>query len=121
MIVTREKAAAFFEASGRAIPLELVEDMKARLRWDRERRQLWYGEILCRKYGREAPIQFELLDAFQEAGWPQTIDSPFPQNESKLRETIRDLNRRLSHQSPIRFRGSVKPEWYFSSSPTNSH
>jgi hypothetical protein len=114
--VSREEAAAMFQGAGLEIPPELVET-KLRPRWDRNRRQLRYGETLCREYSREAGNQFTVLDAFEAAGWPQTIDSPWPKNESRLCETIRDLNVKLLKESLIRFRGSFRPEWFLVSSP----
>lgn len=89
-------------------------------KWDRASRKLWYGETLCREYAKEARNQFAVLDAFEAAGWPKTIGSPFPGNESRLLETIGDLNEKLAKESLIRFRGSARPEWYPISSPGNS-
>ena len=86
-------------------------------RWDRKSRKLSYGEIPCRKYVKEAPNQFKILDAFQAADWPNYVDSPFPGNQSRLTEAIQDLNEKLTEESPIRFRGSWRPEWYPKSNP----
>jgi len=105
--------------------LELIIAGKCRLsppspKWDRASRKLWYGETLCREYAKEARNQFAVLDAFEAAGWQRHVDSPFPGNHSRLLETIGDLNEKLSRESPIRFRGSIRPEWYLPSSPDNS-
>jgi len=88
--------------------------------WDRTTRQLRCGGVLCREYTREAANQFAVLDAFEAAEWPKMIDSPFPGNVSRLREAIGDLNEKLRPESPIRFRGSARPEWYIVPSPAKS-
>jgi hypothetical protein len=119
-ILSAAKAATKFQEFNRGLPPELEELVKIRPCWDRDGRQLWYGETLCREYPKEAPNQFKILDAFQAAGWPSAIDSPFLRDPSKLSDTIGDLNERLLKESPFRFRGSTKPEWYPVSSPGNS-
>jgi hypothetical protein len=86
---------------------------KPRPHWDRVRRQLSYQGILCRRYPREnAPNQFTILDTFQKAGWPNSIESPF-KSVWTLRETIDELNSSLDEASPIRFKVQKgRPAWY---------
>jgi hypothetical protein len=80
--------------------------------WNREDRQLRYGEILCREYRREAPEQFEILDLFQGRGWTKTVPNPW-RDEAKLRDTVRHMNADLSEESPIRFEVfNMKPSWF---------
>jgi hypothetical protein len=78
------------------------EPSNIRPRWDRESRRLWFGETLCRAYRRRAKNQFELLEAFAQAGWVVSILNPFPGNEELLRQTIKDFNGQLEAGSPIR-------------------
>jgi hypothetical protein len=110
--VDAEKEIRGLKDAGYVIPPAMENILQTVPRWDRKTRELRYGETLCRGYAREAANQFAVLDAFEAAGWPRAIDSPFPGNESRLRETIRGLNEDLLKESPIRFRGSAKPEWY---------
>jgi hypothetical protein len=91
--------------------LEAEEDTEIRPVWDREARQLRYGEILCREYRREAPAQFQILDLFQAKEWPHTVPSPWG-DEKKMGDTVRNLNHDLTDKSPVRFKVSNgKPAW----------
>src|SRR5262249_44432444 len=47
-----------------------------RPKWDADRRELWYGAVLCKRYRRPAPNQEKILAAFEEDGWPGRIDDP---------------------------------------------
>jgi hypothetical protein len=69
-------------------------------RWDRNTRQLWYGDAICTQFKRAAPRQELVFEAFEEMGWPERIDDPLPQ--SKLANTIKDIQDRL-RQCPINF------------------
>lgn len=76
-------------------------------RWDDETRELWYGNILVKRFSRPAPIAARILRTFQQGGWPRKIDDPLlplPTNrESKrLRNEVAALNRRLDNKV-IRF------------------
>jgi hypothetical protein len=90
-------------------------------RWDPDRLQLSYGETQCRQYSRRnARNQFLILKAFQEAGWPRSVDSPF-KIERVLRETIDDLNEGLDKSSPIRFHVEERrPAWRPVEAPPSS-
>jgi hypothetical protein len=75
-------------------------DHATRPRWDKARRELWYGDKLCLEYKRPAPRQHLLLDAFEEMNWPDRIDDPLPPGTSA--NTIGDLQKRLrSNNSPV--------------------
>jgi hypothetical protein len=106
------------EANGIALPPEAME---IRPHWDQAGLRLSYGAIQCRKYSRyNALNQFKILNAFQGAGWPRSVDSPFD-DQRTLRETIDDLNERLDKASPIRFRVEVRrPAWYPVEAPASS-
>ena len=64
--------------------------------WDRERRTLFYGADVIRKYKHRAENQTTILDAFQEQGWPPSIKDPFTawcnDPQKRRRDTIDDLN-----------------------------
>jgi hypothetical protein len=69
-------------------------------RWDRDRRELWYGDTLCLRFRRAAPNQELVLKSFEELAWPDRSDDPLPQN--KLAYTIKDMQDRL-RDAPIVF------------------
>ncbi len=77
--------------------------------WDRDTRTFLVGESMIKRFRVPSPNQEAVLEAFQEEGWPASIDdplSPVPDYDPKrrLRDTIKCLN---LHQSArlIRFRG----------------
>jgi hypothetical protein len=73
-----------------------------RPRWDRERRELWLGDILCKRYKRPAPNQEKVWDAFEEDNWPPRLDDPL--EPGKLRATLADLQEAV-RASPIAIEG----------------
>jgi hypothetical protein len=102
------------EILGRVLDdLEADENPAIRPEWDREAKRLWYGKILCRDYSiKAAPVQFEILDAFQVRDWPPTVPKPW-HDEKKLADTIRNLTKELESNSPIRFEVRYgKPAWF---------
>ncbi len=75
----------------------------AKPEWRATARQLWYGHCLLKVYRRHAPNQMILLDAFQQAGWPTWMASPFscdPFDDEMqlLRDTIKNVNRGHRHR-----------------------
>ena len=63
-------------------------------RWDEKSGELRLGDRVLRKLKRGAPSQMKVLKAFEEAGWPQLIPSPFSSIEFKSKnDTLYDLNR----------------------------
>jgi hypothetical protein len=77
--------------------------------WDRTTRMFMVGEHLVKHFRVPSPNQAAVLDAFQEEGWPHSVDdplSPLPdqQQSRRLRDTIKCLNQ---HQISrvVRFRG----------------
>jgi hypothetical protein len=79
-----------------------------RPRWDRARRELWFtGEVVLH-FRRGARNQEQLLEAFQEQGWPAAIDDPLPRQRrvkpgERLRDTVKHLNAHLGRE-PLHFR-----------------
>jgi hypothetical protein len=77
--------------------------------WDRVERTLLVGETVIKRYRVPSPNQEALLNAFQEEGWPTSIDDPLTpipdkQPKRRLRDTIKCLN--LNQATPmLRFRG----------------
>src|SRR5262249_31861554 len=47
-------------------------------RWDGERRELWVGNVLVKRFTQPADNQELLLAAFEEEGWPPCLDDPLP-------------------------------------------
>jgi hypothetical protein len=74
--------------------------------WDRERRQLWFGDLLVKRFPRVARCQELILRAFQEDRWPWRIDSPLPGGCSDPHQSLRNAVRKLNQQEhpSIRFR-----------------
>jgi hypothetical protein len=71
-------------------------------RWDSDRRSLWYGETVCRDFGkRNAPAQIKIIEAFVAAKWKSPIVAPY--TEKTLRDNICNLNKGLESGSPIKF------------------
>src|SRR5262245_40108787 len=65
--------------------------------WDQQRRALWLGEILVKRFRVPADNQELILVAFEEQGWPARIDDPLPRNGvadpgERLHGAIRRLN-----------------------------
>jgi hypothetical protein len=73
-------------------------------RWDAQSRQLWVGPRLVKSFRQPAPAQETILAAFQEEGWPFSIDDPLPpkrgvDSRERLHDTIKRLNQ---HQMKVR-------------------
>jgi hypothetical protein len=78
-------------------------------RWDRKRRELTIGNILVKRFKWPAENQEQVLDAFEEEGWPPRIDDPLiphPKIDPKrrLHDTLKCLNRKQINAC-IKFRG----------------
>jgi hypothetical protein len=87
--------------------------------WDSNSLTLSFGKTVCRHYTRRsAENQFKVLEAFQAADWPRSIESPFGVHEQTLQDTIKDINSLLDKASPIRFAiESRKPVWVLRLTP----
>ena len=95
-------------ATGRPIAEKLVElqlskpvrqnSPATKPHWDDEKRELYYGETLVKKFKLPAPNQRAVLVAFEEENWPGRIDDPLPpksgiESKRRLHDTINSLNR----------------------------
>ncbi len=78
---------------------EKPDDIKPR--WDAELHELYFGAVLVKRYGRPAPLQWNILSTFEELGWPSRTDDPL--TPGKLKDTVSNLNDSLGKDSPIRF------------------
>jgi hypothetical protein len=80
-------------------------ESKNRPRWDKDRRELWFGKKLLKRFsGHSARNQVAILVSFEETGWAPRIDSPFPRGETqKLKDAMRGLNKVTEGQG-LRFR-----------------
>lgn len=79
---------------------------KVRPRWDAERRELWLGIVLIKRFRRPAPVVELILAAFEEEGWPPHIDDPLAprpdrREKDRLRQAVHALNRRLTDRQLI--------------------
>jgi hypothetical protein len=88
-------------ALGGALPARDSEDRPLLVpRWDARCRELWYGELLLKRFVKAAPIQELLLAAFERAGWPLCMADPLPEHpgvspEERLHNALRRLNASL--------------------------
>jgi hypothetical protein len=84
------------ETSGEFAPL--------RPRWDGERRELYFGNNLCKEYRVRAPNQISILEAFENDGWPKRIDDPISSGaDNATRQRTSDAVRALNINDYIRF------------------
>jgi hypothetical protein len=72
--------------------------------WDRNRRELWFGATLVKRFTLPSPDQESILTAFEEQHWPPRIDDPAltardTARRTQLLETVQQLNRR--HRSTL--------------------
>jgi len=82
--------------------------------WDRDRRVLYIGQQIVKRYSRPSPNQDLVLSAFEEEGWPSHVYDPLPHKDKgvakkRLHDTIIWLNR--NHEARLlRFRGDGSGE-----------
>ena len=79
-------------------------------RWDRKHRQLSFDGCVVKRFRLPAGNQEAVLSAFEEEGWPPSIDDPLPfvpklSAKERLHVTIRHLNANQQNRL-IRFRGN---------------
>lgn len=96
----------------------LIEAKTATPSWDDKSRTLTYQGQICKRFARVATRQFELLNEFENQGWPTRLPhNPFVNrnisNHEILKQTIKDLDKQLKVSSRIgvRYRED-KAEWY---------
>ena len=85
-------------------PVAAMQDVKPesgiKPEWDRSRGELRFrGEIIkiIRKIGQAKHV-IPVLNAFQEANWPNRMDDPLPggPDDERLRDTVKSLNSQLT-------------------------
>lgn len=86
-----------------------LAQVEAKPSWNRDRKELRYGESIIKQFRWAAANQETILMAFEEDGWPPRIDDPLPQKlnhspKSRLHDTIKCLNRNHKKRL-IRFNG----------------
>lgn len=79
-------------------------------RWIPERRELWLGDTIVKRFRVPARNQEMILSAFEEDDWPQHIDDPLPGDcdidpQSRLHDAIYRLNHKQLN-GLLRFRGN---------------
>lgn len=102
-VVVQPAASLTTHSNGRSTPAPLLPH------WDRDRRELWLGKKLVKQFRLPSRNQETILAAFEEEGWPSSIDDPLPPQpeqdaKRRLHETIRSLNRHQKHRL-LRFQG----------------
>jgi hypothetical protein len=119
--ITHDEAAAWLESHGYELPEPLVPSLRredgiswviteantdrpieTKPTWDSYEYLLKYRGVVCLQGSRKAPVQDQILEAFTEAQWPDSILSPFT-GEKQTRDTVEHLNERLSDDSTLRF------------------
>jgi hypothetical protein len=83
--------------------------IKQKPSWDRERKELRFGQWIIKQFRWLAVNQETILMAFEEEGWPLRIDDPLPRKlnqdpKHRLHDTIKCLNRNHKKRL-IRFNG----------------
>ena len=71
-------------------------------RWVAKDHELWFGDVLVKRYHRPAPIASLILAAFEEQNWPPLIDDPLSpilgrHEPARLRNQVQSLKRRLTN------------------------
>jgi hypothetical protein len=102
------------------IPVELADTFTIRPRWDETGPpyRLWYGETLCLEYSKRAGPQFDILRAFQTAGWAESIDRPTSTegrqlSDEQIRNGVANIRKGLKKKNaPIEIEGHVRLRWY---------
>jgi len=82
--------------------------------WDRQRRVLYFGDIIVKRFRVPSPSQETILMAFEEERWRAAIDDPLPpqpeqDSKRRLRATLQSLNGGQKNRL-IRFRGDGSGE-----------
>jgi hypothetical protein len=75
-------------------------------RWEADRRELWVGKVLVKRFRVPAENQEIVLAVFEELGWPECIDDPIPpkpgiDSKRRLHDTIKRLNRSQTPRSVV--------------------
>lgn len=87
----------------------LVIPQNQRPTWDPDRKELWFGPHVVKRFRFQSPNQETILIVFHEEGWPAKIDDPLPPvpnqtSRQRLHDAIKNLNRHRLNRV-IRFAG----------------
>ena len=122
MVSTLTRINSQIQDSVRGIPSRASRRRRQRERpsWDQESGELQIGDVVVRdvRTGVAQNIVL-LLDVFQESGWDQRVDNPFPppNDGERLGETVKSVNKGLSL---IKFRRDGRgegAEWHWIDDP----
>jgi len=94
--------------NGYAVPKQ-VESQTLRPVWDRDRRELRFGDTVVKRFKWPAGNQESVLNAFEDQGWPTNISDPLDVDpkicpKRRLHDTLKCLNRKQLCGT-IKFRG----------------
>src|SRR5262245_37610918 len=104
-LLTPAEAVNWLKANGHAPPKEMLHQAGLLLtsvcvtpRWDAALHELWFCNLLVKRYRQKADNQKAVLAAFEEQGWPKKIDDPIPGKrgfsaEKRLADTVAALNK----------------------------
>lgn len=118
--ISPSQAAQIFREHGLPLPAELAGELRTRPRWERvgPPYELWYGETLCLKYQKWPGTQGEILNAFDDAGWPETLKLPVKSNGRpildivQLKNALGQIHRQLQERNaPIWIGGESCLRW----------
>ncbi len=95
---------------GSANSAEIASFCSAVPQWDRKLRELSFDGRVVKQFRLPAKNQELLLSAFEEEGWPRSIDDPLPyvagrSPKARLHVTIRSLNANQANRL-LHFRGN---------------
>jgi hypothetical protein len=87
------------------------DEDKLKLRWVKEERTLYWGNIPCRVFKKSRTNQEKLIQHYHDKGWPDSIWNPLGGDQT-LKDTINDLNEAMGPDCPIIFeREHSKAKW----------
>jgi hypothetical protein len=110
MLRQMTEACVVLTETGAAWVREIKKDLRRRQAvqlktptYDRAARQLRVGARVVKRFRQPAVSQEWILLAFQEQGWPHSIDDPLPPQpgvscKKHLHDTIQNLNRHQQHR-----------------------
>src|SRR4051794_1554336 len=85
----------------REVGLAVVPEALGRPAWDSQTMELRLDGRLVRRVARWAPTLIALLDAFEAAGWEETINNPLPQSTKRYNQKLRDAVRELNYGQEV--------------------
>jgi hypothetical protein len=108
-VLTEQGAAFLRQTHAESTNGESLNGTAVKPTWDSVRRELRVGTVVVKRFRQPAPNQEQILEAFEEDGWPPRIYDPLwpaPEQDGtrRLHSTISNLNRGLE-PALIRFTG----------------